>query len=81
MYTGDSIHDEKNFRAPQKLLRALRGWLSCTFSHKFEYRGNSMVHGVQHDWHSYGIIIPNTIAHAIKATPLWDQNQYVQERI
>lgn len=75
------MNDEKSFHAPSKLLRALRKWLSRTFSHKFQYRGNTMARGTQHDWHSCGIILPNTIAHAIKAIPLWHQSQYVPERI
>ena len=52
------MNNEKSFWAPPKLLRALRKWLSCTFNHNFQYRGNTMplVHRTQHDWHSCGII-------------------------
>lgn len=40
-----------------------------------------MAHGVQLDWHSCGIVLPNTIAHAIQATLLWEQHQHIWERI
>ena len=40
-----------------------------------------MAHGEQLDWHSCGIVVPNTIVHDIKGTPLWEQRYYALERI
>jgi hypothetical protein len=62
-------------------MQLLQKWLSCTFGQKFKYKGNSLVHGIQHDWHSCGIVLSNTIAHTVKGTPLWEQHQYILEWI
>jgi hypothetical protein len=80
-YTGDSRSDQKTFEAPLKMLQSLQKWLWYAFGRRFREAGNCMAHGRQLDWHSCGIIAPNTIAHAVMGTPLWEQRHYILERI
>jgi len=75
------MSDGKVFKSPPKLMRSLRKWLSESFQQKFEDQGNSMTHGIQLDYHSCGIIVTNTIAHAIRGIPLWEQQWSNHERI
>jgi len=51
------------------------------FGQKFTCNGNSIEHGTQVDGYSCGIILGNTIEHAINATPVWEHQQATIERL
>lgn len=51
------------------------------FGRKFTCEGNLMEHGSQVDGHSCGIILGNTIEHAITATPIWEPQRAIIERL
>jgi len=40
-----------------------------------------MVHGIQNDWFSYGVVLPNTIAHDVFGDGLWILRRAISDRV
>lgn len=66
---------------PKKFMEHTQKWLQSAFRYKFKNMGDYLVHGVQNDSFSCGILLSNTISHAIFHTPIWIPRQGVFERV
>lgn len=59
----------------------LQTWLQFAFGKKFKNLGNTLEHATQTDGYSCGLIVANTIKHAILGTKLWSHRTSVVDRL
>ena len=77
--TGDSL--AKYFPPPTQFLRSLRKWLRNEFGKDFVNKGDCMLHGVQVDSYSCGIITTNTIDCAATGAHVWKPKHSIWESV
>ncbi|KAG6848001.1 hypothetical protein H0H93_004242 [Arthromyces matolae] len=73
--------DPLGYGIPKLFRESLQKWLRTQFHGKYTVDGNTLPHGEQTDAYSCGVIVANTILHAIKQTPLWGQGRSTLERL
>ena len=76
---GDLFDDA--FILPTKLIWSLQRWLKSMFGQKFSCNRNLIEHGTQMDGYSCGIILGNTVEHAINVTPIWKHRWAIVKRL
>lgn len=62
-------------------MRNLQKWLQIGVGVKCTNRGDYLEHGYQDDWFSCGIVLPNTISHAVFGDKIWIQRNAAMDRI
>jgi hypothetical protein len=62
-------------------MRNLQRWLRDGVGIKCTNRGDYLRHGVQNDWFSCGVILPNTIAHNVFDDNIWIPRNAVLDRV
>lgn len=64
-----------------KFVHNLQWWLHDAVGVNCMNHVDSMKHGVQKDWFSCGVVLPNTISHSVFGDGLWIPRRAVSDRI
>ena len=62
-------------------MRNVQNWLQFGVGIKCTNRGDCLEHGNQDDWFSCGMLLPNTISHAVFGDDIWVQHDAALDRI
>jgi hypothetical protein len=77
--TGDPL--APSYGLPSKFLCNLQRWLQDGVGIKCTNNGDCLRHGVQNDWFSCGVVLPNTIAHNVFGDQIWIPRRAVLDRV
>ena len=78
-YTGDPL--APSYGPPRKFIQNLQQWLHDGVGIKCTNDGDCLRHGVQNNWFSCGVILPNTIAHNVFSDHIWIPRRAVLDRV